>query len=61
MKGYVDDLALLVGGAGNRSTGGRNIIGEAGAAVAGRIARITRRKNPSPDMEESQADAGTEV
>jgi methyl-accepting chemotaxis protein len=61
MKGYVDDLALLVGGAGNRSTGGRDIIGGVGAAVAGRIARITRRKNPSHDMEESTADAGAGV
>ncbi len=51
MKGYVDDLALLVGGAGNGSTGGRDIIGGIGAAVAGRIAGITGRKQLSADQE----------
>ncbi len=50
MKGYLDDLALLVGGAGNGSTG-RDIIGGIGAAVAGRIAGITRRKQLSADEE----------
>ncbi|MBE0559003.1 MAG: hypothetical protein IH628_17380 [Proteobacteria bacterium] len=52
MKGYVDDLALLIGGSANESAGGRDIIGGIGTAVAGRIAAITRRKDPSPDSEE---------
>lgn len=48
MKGYVDDLALLVGGIGNGSAGGwENHDRGIGTAIAGRIAAITWKKDPS--------------
>jgi methyl-accepting chemotaxis protein len=55
MKGYVDDLALLVGGSSNEPAGDKEVIGGIGAAIASKITAITRRRDPSPDSEESKA------
>jgi len=48
MKGYVNNLTILVGGAGGGESEGRDLIRGTGAAIAGRIARITGRKNAPP-------------
>ena len=54
MKGYVDDLALLIGGTGTDSAAAEDggVIGRAGAAVAGRIAAITGRSRQSAEVEQ---------